>query len=246
MYRRASKGSKGGFLTDSTRFSREFERLVSPENAFGCRFTAVPTNDDIEFERVFINHTLADGFNIPWRRVLVNGRPIDQVTCAPRSWRALLRGARSDNRMPGLEYHEEGHLIPKKVDWNFYHEIHCDGLVEFGGLHVPRWEHQSFPPKWLFVLFGNLLVWIIEMRQLSRSAGVEYLVEVELYMTSRQPLPIDEYGDTYWRPEEPNQKFPPYAIYSDSNIETILASFHRDAYHLVGQDVDTTLAIVTQ
>ena len=114
-----------------------------------------------------------------------------------------------------------------------------------GSLKVPRWEHQSFPPKWLFVMFGNLLLWVKDVRRLSHSVSAEYLVEVELYMTSRSPLPIDEYGDAYWRPEHPNQKFPHCVISGDSDVVEVLGRFYRDAYHLVGQDMDATLAIST-
>ena len=227
----------------SKRFGHEFERLVSSDDAFGCRFTAVPTHDDIEFDRVFRNDSLAGGFNFPWRNILLDGRPIIGVSCGPRSWRALLRGARSDNRMPEVEHNEEGRLIPKKIDRNFFHEIHCDGLVEFCGLHVSRWEHQSFPPRWLFVMFGNLLLWVKDVRRLSHPVSAEYLVEVELYMTSRSPLPIDEHGDAYWRPENPNQKFPHYVISGDSDVVEVFGRFYRDVYHLVGQDMDATLAI---
>ena len=227
----------------SKRFAREFERIVSTDDAFGCRFTAVPTNDDIYFERVFRNGTLLEGIGVPWRVISLNGRPMTEIACGPRAWRALLRGTRSDNRTPQVEYTEDGQLNQKKVDWNFYHEIHCDGLVEFGGLHGPRWEHQYFPPKWLFVMFGNLLLWVDNVRQLSRSISAEYVLEVELYMPSRTPLPIDDYGDVYWPPDNPNLKFPYYVINGDSNIQDILATFYRDALNLVGHDMDAILSI---
>ena len=227
----------------STRFSGEFERLSSPDNAFGCRFTAVPTNDNIRFESVFRNDTIAEAFSLRWRDVLLNGRPIQGVRCGPRAWRALLRGTRSDSRTPQVEYTEEGHLTQKKVDSNFYHEIHCDGLVEFGGLHGPHWDHQFFPPKWLFVMFGNFLLWVENLRQLSRSVSAEYVLEVELYLTSRTPLPIDDHGDAYWPPHNPNQKFPYYFMNGDSTAQDILATFYRDAHNLVGHDVGETNSI---
>ena len=229
----------------SKRFSREFERLISPENAFGCRFTAVPTNDDIEFERVFRNHTLAEGFYVPWQNVSMNGRTISEVNCGPRSWRALLRGARSDNKMAEVERNDDGHLVRKKINWNFYHEIHCDGLVEFGGLHESKWEYQFFPPEWLFIMFGNLLLWVNNVRQLSDSPSVEYVIEVELYLTSRNPIPIDDYGDAYWSPENPNQKFPGYVMNGDTEIGEVLTNFYRDALNLAGQEIDATFSIAT-
>ena len=227
----------------STRFSAEFERLISPDNAFGCRFTAVPTSDDIRFESVFQNETIIEGLGVHWRNVLLNGRPIAGVRCAPRAWKALLRGTRSDGKTPQVEYTEEGHLTQKKIDWNFYHEIHCDGLVEFGGLHGPNWEHQFFPPNWIFIMFGNLLLWVDNLRQLSRSVTAEYVLEVELYLTSRTPLPIDDYGDAYWPPHNSNQKFPYYVMNGDSSNQDILATFYRDALNLVGHDVSATTSI---
>ena len=229
--------------TRSERFTREFERLTSTDNPFGCRFTAVPTNEDIYFDRVFQNGSLLQGFCLPWRDVLLNGRPITEVTCGPGSWKALLRGARSEHRAPGLEPNAQGQLIPKKVDWNFFHEVHCDGLIEFGGLHGPRWEYQYFPPKWLFIMFGNLLLWVDNIRQLSRSIRAEYVLEVELYLTSRTPLPIDEYRDTYWPPDSPNEKLPYYVIDGDSSVQDVLVTFYRDTLNLVGRDVDPTMSI---
>ena len=227
----------------STRFTREFERLPSPDNAFGCRFTAVPANDDIRFPSVFQNDTIVEGLSVRWKDVFLNGRPMQEARCGPRAWRAVLRGTRSDTRTPQVEYTQEGHLIRKKIDSNFYHEIHCDGLVEFGGLHGSNWDHQFFPPDWLFVMFGNLLLWVDNLRQLSRSISAEYVLEVELYLTSRAPLPIDDYGDTYWPPDNPNQKFPHYVISGDNNIQDVLAIFYRDARHLVGHDVGGTISI---
>ncbi len=75
----------------STRFSAEFERLRSPNDAFGCRFAAVPTSDGIRFESVFQNGTIIEGLDVRWRNVILNGRPIAEVSCAPLAWRALLR-----------------------------------------------------------------------------------------------------------------------------------------------------------
>ena len=227
----------------SERFTREFERLTSTDNPFGCRFTAVPTNEDIYFDRVFQNGTLLQGFCLPWRDVLLNGRPITEITCGPGSWKALLRGARSEHRVPGLEPNAQGQLIPKKVDWNFFHEIHCDGLIEFGGLHGPNWEYQYFPPKWLYIMFGNLLLWVDSVRHLARSISAEYVLEVELYMPSRTPLPIDEYRDTYWPPYSPNEKLPYYVINGDASIQDVLVTFYRDTLNLVGRDVDATISI---
>ena len=227
----------------SNRFAQEFERLISPDNAFGCRFTAVPTNDDIRFESVFRNNALPEGFYVPWRNVSLNGREIREVHCGPQLWRPQLRGARSDNKIPSVKYNEEGYLVRKKSNWNFYHEIHCDGLVEFGGLHESEWENQIFPPQWLFVMFANLLLWVTNVRHLSHSPNPEYVVEVELYLTSRNPIPIDDFGDTYWPPESSNYKFPHYVINGDTRIDNILSSFYQDAFHLVGQDLKATLAI---
>ncbi len=229
----------------STRFTREFECLSSPDHAFGCRFTAVPRNDDVEFDSVIRNHTLTDTFNMPWRRILMNGRPLPHVDCGPGTWRTMLRGARSDVRLLELEQNKEGQLVPRTFDWNFYHEIHCDGLVEFGGVHVPMWSHQSFPPGWLFVMFGNLLLWATNIRSLSHSVGMDFILEVELYMPSRQPLPLDQYGDQHWRAENTNQQFPHYIMGRDSNLNEILSAFHRDAFHLVGQDANSELTIAT-
>ena len=92
-------------------------------------------------------------------------------------------------------------------------------------------------------MFGNLLLWVDNIRQLSRSIHAEYVLEVELYLTSRTPLPIDEYRDTYWPPDSPNEKLPYYVIDGDSSLQDVLVTFYRDTLNLVGRDVDTTMSI---
>ncbi len=130
----------------SQRFYREIERLVSPENAFGCRFTALPTGYDIVAQSESTQKFIARATQLPWRTISLNGRTMRQVTCEPRLWSAILRGNRSDRRPSKLQTNEKGHLVQRKVDSNIYHEIHSDGLVEFGGLPDSTWKHQWFPP----------------------------------------------------------------------------------------------------
>ena len=92
-------------------------------------------------------------------------------------------------------------------------------------------------------MFGNLLLWVENLRLLSRSTSVEYVLEVELYLTSRTPLPTNDYGGMYWPPECPNQKFPYYVMNADSDKQDILATFYQDVLNLIGQDVSATVSI---
>ena len=228
----------------SDRFFHELDRLNVPDAAFGCRLTATPLYEDIGFERVFRHGGLVDEFKMPWRTIKLNGQPISRMfTCNPVSWKALLRGARSERKIPEVSRNNEAVLITRKIDWNFYHEIHNDGLIEFGGVHEPNWQLFHFPPPWIFTMFGNLLMWINNARKLSHSIGTEYVIEVELYLAAGRPVPVDQYWDKYWEPKSQKQKFPHYSIGEHTNINSLLAEFHRDAFHLVGEDIQENIVI---
>ena len=53
----------------SERFGEEFNRLTSPEDAFGFRMTAAPVGDEIRFDRVFHQRKIIEKYNVPWHAV---------------------------------------------------------------------------------------------------------------------------------------------------------------------------------
>ena len=51
-------------------FRQEFERLQTPESAFGIRLTAAPVGEEIRISRVFHQGQLAEEFDEPWHNIL--------------------------------------------------------------------------------------------------------------------------------------------------------------------------------
>ena len=110
----------------SERFQQELNRLNTPADSFGLRFTALPVGEEVQFDRVFFQYKIVDELSAPWRTVtLKNGngnRQLDGLSEFPPSyWRPILRGARADIHPPVGRHSYIG-----------YQELHCDGLVELG------------------------------------------------------------------------------------------------------------------
>ncbi len=122
----------------SERFPREFDRLQTPDDAYGIRLTAAPVGDEIRLERVYRNHDLVETFKEPWRTVLCrqgdgqSSHPLqDYSTIAPTDWRPMLRAARAEC---GHDSNDGNRTL------NSYREIHCDGLIELGLVTCLRME----------------------------------------------------------------------------------------------------------
>ena len=107
----------------SERFAQEFDRLETPEDAFGIRLTAAPVGEEIRFDRVFHQRRLVKGLNTHWRTVSVEEGYNRHALGAPvewsYSWSPLLRAARRRTLLTDAK--RKG-----------YQEIHCDGMVELG------------------------------------------------------------------------------------------------------------------
>ena len=130
----------------SERFRQEFERLQTPENAWGIRLTAAPVGDEIRIERVFRHPGLAEELEEPWHSVLhrqgdkerqLSGSAhIDQL---PIFWKPRLRATRAE---PSFD-------LSNDLPYNSYRELHWDGLIELGFVSVRNYpggkNPQPFP-----------------------------------------------------------------------------------------------------
>ena len=157
------------------RFSQEFKRLETPKDAFGIRLTAVPVSGQKWFDRVFRQRRIAQELVEPWHRILrekgaTRSPPIDNIEL-PINWRPILRGARAE-RFPS-------HF--SEIPFNYYRELHCDGLIEFGFASVSskfdEWGYSLDEPV---AMFANLALWADRVRRRAHSPTVEYAIEVEI------------------------------------------------------------------
>ena len=234
-------------LERSERFQQEFDRLETPDDAFGIRLTAAPIGDEIQFDRVFHQSKLIQEFDISWRTVSrqsVKGEqnlesPLD---FSPLYWRPILRGARGEID-PGPVRVNQPHVG--------YGELHCDGLIELGFLSAgSHFRTFCFPPDWPTVMFANLAVWADHIRKQALAPTTEYALEVEIRTLGAQILVghnnifsqarfagASGLRETY--PRLSNLMFPRYLLNSPDEISKLLALFERDFWNSLGKDVGT-------
>ena len=78
----------------AARFEREFERLTSPDDAYGIRITALPVGDDVRLPTICRPYfKLVEGLNTP--KVTVKRRP--SGNCHPYAWRTVPPDTRWNN-----------------------------------------------------------------------------------------------------------------------------------------------------
>ena len=214
-------------------FQREFERLHTPEDAYGVRLTGAPVGDDVRIDRVFRDGRLARDFDEPQHTVVQRyksspERRLDGHLDIPVYWQPRLRAARAE-----LQY-------DTKRDRNTYRELHCDGLIELGFVSVRGVHHQEAPlPADLPVeAFANLLVWADCVRRQAQAPTAEYALDVEIISTSDRTIGV---GTHVLRPvrrlELGSTHFPRYSLADSEEIPRLLNLFWRDFWNAVGQEI---------
>lgn len=233
------------------RFRQDFERLSSPEDAFGIRLTAAPVGDEIRFDRVFHQGAIINKFDIGWCTVSIqagNGeRNLEFFPhWLPISWRPILRGARAETS-PTQD--------PSYIG---YRELHCDGLVEWGLVSVSSLFRESLlSPDWFVIMFANVAVWADHVRRQALAPTMEYALEVEICHLGGTVLVgynnvysqamfsgIGGLRDNY--PPLSSIVFPRYPLNNPDDISRLLALFYRDFWNSLGKDIgveENTLTI---
>ena len=217
----------------SERFQQEFDRLQTPEDAFGIRLTATPVGEEIQIDRVFHQGSIINEFSMQWRTVKrqlnFNRRTLVSPFTPPSSdWRPILRGTRA-----------ERYSDRSKHSNNYYRELHCDGLVELG-IVVCSAEFRSkplFSPDWIVVIFANVAVWADHVRKQADAPTTEYALEVEISVAGTAVL---AYEDVF--PSDltlPNVIFPRYPLNDSTEIPRLLTSFELDCWNSFHKDIST-------
>ena len=233
----------------ANRFRHEFERLQTPENAWGIRLTAAPVGDEIRIGRVFRHPGLAEELEEPWHGVLHRqGDKERQLSGSanigfelPNFWKPRLRAARA----------EPDSTLYNDRPYNSYREIHCDGLIELGFVSVRNYSGGEKPrsgplaPDLLVNLFANLAVWADRVRKQSRAPTAEYALEVEVISIGGPVMVFDPNSEQrylYTRLAPPTFQpgptaFPRCPLGSPDEIPALLALFYRDFWNSLGKDV---------
>ncbi len=220
-------------------FEKEFDRLTTPDDAWGIRATAAPVGEDIRFDRVY---GVAD-LCTPWREVsliLENGReiPLDFPSFHP-NWRPRLRAARGEDSSGS-----------DTVDLNIYREIHCDGLIEIGLVYCERLRSgmQSVVklfPSWPVAVYANLIVWANAVRHQASSPSSEYAIDIEVKNQSDY-VSVRGYDPGAWEEAvlKHSTKYPQYSLGEPSEIPNLISQFERDFWNSIGLDVEPRQFVV--
>ena len=218
----------------SVRFEQEFKRLRDPSNAFGIRMTAMPVVDVIRIHQIFSGYDLAQGFLEPWHDVIrSDGRPVLALGRPSGLWIPILRGARSARH--GNE----------KVSRDYYRELHCDGLVEFGYVSCISqsvYDHGNMFPfhvDWFIDMFANSITQSHRIRCESGFPSIEYMVELEIVIKGLSALEDSShspYAEELLLLKLGKIRFPHYLLKNSEDFPSILSQLARDFWNLLGKD----------
>lgn len=230
----------------ASRFPPEFQRLATPDDAWGLRLTAAPVQDDLRIERVFQGSAIVKDFDAPWRRILHRGNELKgfDESWIPKRWRPKLRAARAE---------VEPNFTGRSQLRNSFREIHCDGLVEIGFAHVRVYPHLRADPEGRGVallspelpseMFANLAIWANHIRKQMNSPSAEYALEIEIYVVG-YAVPVSAKPVLFYERNTPRLSpgtiiFPRYSLGESASIPNLISLFYRDFWNYLGQDTST-------
>ena len=232
--------------TREDRFSQEFQRLATPEDAYGMRLTGVPVGGDVRLAQVFHNNTVSPECLNP--NVVVFRQDEDgtqhqvldlrkMLGLSPYNWRPMVRAARAE------EAHKNRDTTYRAM---YYMECHCDGLVELGFVSVRMHDGSTFGvPNRPYPIaadspvaeFVNLAIWANQLRNTALAPASEYALEIEIRVYGGEvPVFQDEY-DGFGKLRPGKWHFPRYSLGDAAEVPTIAAIFERDFWHSLGRDV---------
>lgn len=226
----------------SRKFEEEFNRLGTPDNAFGFRMTAVPVGDEIRLESVYSGGNLVEGLR-PTEVEITRGlnnrdsrlRTIRSVHSMHfQDWRPMLRAARV----------QESHNRDRSVERYAYAEIHADGLLEWGFVsnHFSRVFSENpvemnFDSETPVSTLARLLVWADCVRQQASAPGAEYTVQPQFRVSAdsvkvvgnddKVAVGLIKLNDT---------DFPLYPLEAVGEVGKTVSRFERDFWNYFGQD----------
>ena len=237
------------FAERSKCFRRDFQRLQSPNDAFGIRLSAMPVSDEIRLERVFYANEIVGKFSKPNVKVFRQHNTHQEVLTGvsgyhnmfPTDWRPMLRGTRAE-----VDQSPFGDIVQI-----YYWEIHCDGLVELGFYSLREFTHPTTDEYYQLNLrvdlpvveFANLIFWADKMRNQASAPTTEYAIDVEITIfgdnvsVTRSGNNTLRYFSDIGELQPEAKKFPRYALGDLDNFPQLVALFERDFWHSFGKDI---------
>ena len=240
---RGLEGLERRFAERAERFQHEFQRLQTPDDAWGIRLTAIPVRDDFRIDRVFNQGKIVREFDEPWHRVLFSQNDAKRLSNGldtilfPRHWQPKLRATRAESE---FDFSQTSLLR------NCFREFYCDGLIELGFISACIYHLQNnkvpspMPPDLPIEMFANLAIWADRIRKQMNAPVAEYAPEVEIH-TVGNTVGV-RHPDSYFVLHSPTLRsgsimFPRYPLGNSSSILDLLAIFYRDFWNSLGRDV---------
>lgn len=245
-----------GVLSErAAHFSLAFNRLRTPNGAFGLRFTAVPVSEEIRIDRM-------------WR----HGRLLDELAPARCSVRRCALSTDADNgsylqgvadfyqisswqwkpRLDAAYAEDTFQRYPDKagLDLATYRELQSDGLIELALLAVntvqddrPHMLHFELP----IVELAQLTTWADQVRRHTSHPSAEYVTEVEI--AARGSCVVANTAFLGARPigtlPTGAQKFPKQVLWNSESVPQLIAEFERRFWNYFGQDLGERQGILT-
>ena len=228
----------------SRKLEEEFQRLKTPDDAFGFRMTAVPVGDEIRFGSVFSGGNLIEELRPPDVEIRRGLNTRDSRLRTIRSvhrmhfhnWQPMLRAARVD----------ESHNWDRVVERHAYAEIHADGLLEWGFVSnrlIPAPPTDEISHKMNFdsetpvSTLAQLLIWADRVRQQASAPGAEYAVQPQFRVTA-DSVNVAGNNDrlTVGTIKRNDTEFPLYPLEAFGEIEKTVSRFEGDFWNYFGQD----------
>ena len=228
----------------SRKFEEEFQRLETPDDAFGFRMTAVPVGDEIRFEAVYTGGNLIEELRPPEIEIRrgLNNRDSRLRTIRNSygmhfdDWRPMLRAARV----------EDSHGRDRRAVRFAYAEIHADGLLEWGFVsnrlichpYTPESPQESkFDSETPVSTLAGLLVWANRVRQRASAPGAEYAVQPQLRVTA---VSVNVGGNddsvVVGSIKRDDTDFPLYPLEASGEIDETVSRFETDFWNNFGKD----------
>ena len=221
-------------------FKKEFERLETPDDAFGYRLTATPFGDEVRFDSLWSGGNLISELRPPAVKVrrAINSRVQELHTILElgMGWRPMLRVART----------EESRGFDERTDWFAYAEVHANGLLEYGfvqnryfktyGNEREVWLDTDIPVSTL----GRLLAWTNRVRQTAHAPGTEYVIEAQFLVTAEKVSVGSQRNSPFpggMVIDRNNTSFPPYPLNGPDENNRLLSRFERDFWNYCGREI---------
>ena len=226
----------------SRKFEEEFKRLVTPDDAFGFRMTAVPVGDEVRFGSVFTGGNLIEELRPPHIEIGRGSNNRDSRLRTIRSvhamhfdnWRPMLRAARV----------QESHDWNRRVTRYAYAEVHADGLLEWGfvstrlvGEYPEDPAETNFDSETPISTLAGLLVWADGVRRQASAPGAEYAVQPHFKVTADSiNVGGNDDGIVVGTIERNDTAFPLYPLEASGEISKTVSRFERDFWNYFRQD----------